>query len=206
VIFRNIDDPKNVTVKASGRDLPFVLKYDSKKFTLTVTMEIEHIENYKVEIAVDGQWKVLGDNTKKEIFMEMLKQFRLKSVVKQAIFDSHLNIFSNPSVLLSYTPSLSYTQAQALFEAIMNCGIHRVTIGEIDTLIIWNGNDNNTSVAAIYYLTGVDLYWKKDLNYSEMGPLPSFKAVDIKKEFRNKAWRLVMNYCGGFQCEYFTQV
>jgi len=168
-------------------------KYDQKSKILRVTLNVDTLDTTK--IAIEGTWSEQKRNIR-DTCLEMVRKFRLQSVTKQSLYESIDKIIQKPETLLEFTPTLSHSQSQALFETILDTGIQHTKVGSIDSLVVWNYDTRTTSTTCE---CGEDV---TSDGLTLTGPVPSFKVVDVKKEFGQKPWRLMVNYCGGFKCEY----
>jgi len=169
-------------------------KYDQKSKILRVTLNVDTLDITK--ITIEGTWSEQKRNIR-DTCLEMVKKFRLQSVTKQSLYESIDKIIQNPETLFEFTSTLSHSQSQTLFEIILNTGIQHTKVGSIDSLVVWNYDTCTTSTTCE---CGEDII-SDGLTLLEMGPVPSFKVMEVKKEFGQKPWRLMVNYCGGFKCE-----
>jgi len=209
LLFHGIDGtPKEISAKALGTEVTFTTKYDVKSKLLSIILEAD--TKHPLNILIDGNWAPKVQN-KFEMCLKMLKQFRLKAGVKQSVYETLEQIVKNPSLLLQFTATLTESQIQALFETLLNCGIHYVQVGQINSLVIWNSNAHPDTICALesgkessvsYALSADNLWWKSENRYFvEHGDVPLVKVVDVTNLFRKEEWRLVINYCGGYQCK-----
>jgi hypothetical protein len=199
LLFRGFTQPEQIEVLVNGEPVNFTSTYLGDSYSLSLEgFYLAPTDCLSVTLtARAGDSLSNREDSRLVTCLKLLEHFKMESWAKASLSTVLPDVIQDPAKLGRYLPSLSDSQMRALFEVISGAGLDYTESTGTPLMMVWN-NREEERVTHQSALARLHDWWLYPERYPwSSGPLPRFRAVDIKKDYdEGNPWVMEVNYYG----------